>query len=384
MNHVLHLLSPSVVILLAGIALPVYSQTLVVSPQRLTFRMTVDSTILPEPQALVVTSPAGNVEFEVISLSTGPGSNPSMLRFSPQRATTPATIFVGLEPKAALGLELTESSPPLLSLRPVGNSQTSTTVNVGLEIAEPPAPIVTAVVNGATRRVDKLSPGVSMTILGTNLCGRKDTSEIVELIPGSRIRKYRLYASGSEVLLNGKALPVTYCQDGQMNAVAPYDLPAPSRAELVVRHFRGTSQPVMLDVVAATPGLFTLDSSGDGPAVAFDGDGRLIQTDFSAVTLRTVRLFATGLGTLNPLRSEGSIARMNDPPAVPVLPVSLTINGQPAQIRSVQTIPDTVTSVLAIEAVLPASLPRGPNRLLLKVGDATNAQQLATIGIGSN
>jgi uncharacterized protein (TIGR03437 family) len=66
---------------------------------------------------------------------------------------------------------------------------------------------------------------------------------------------------------------------------------------------------------------------------------------------------------------------------VPVAPVSLTIGGINAEIQYAGGAPGFRQGLLQVNAVVPAGLESGPQPLVLKIGENSNAQQRVTVAV---
>ena len=367
----------------------IYGQVLVATPSQLTFRMTADSPILPSAQVIQVTSTGGNVDFEYTGSSTfGTGPGPKFVSVSPMRGTTPATLVVSIDPDVAQGLSGTPANAGyklLMNLRISGQSATLIVVEVEVIPSLPPKSAISTVVNAGSRRSGPIAPGEIITILGTSLCPLKDRSRVVEGIPGSRIFYYLSESGGTRVMINGVAVPILYCEGGQVNAVVPYDIAVPSRAEIVVSHYGVESNAVSIEVTDTAPAILSLNQSGDGQGLIINANRTLNSSQNPAKAGETVQIFASGAGQMVPRPLAGLIVRpvagvtSVEPPAKPTAPVSLTIGGKAVEIKFAGTVPDFINSVLLIEAVMPEGLARGPQPMFLKIGANTNAVQHITV-----
>ena len=112
--------------------------------------------------------------------------------------------------------------------------------------AAPPIPVIGAVVNGASFGFPGLgSAGGFLTIFGSH-----SASEIGQnLFPATAF-------NGVSVTFDGEAAPLAAVFPGQINIYAPNDLPAAGMVAVRVTDPGGASDPFMLDVRSATPGMF--------------------------------------------------------------------------------------------------------------------------------
>lgn len=81
-----------------------------------------------------------------------------------------------------------------------------------------------------------------------------------------------------------------------------------------------------------------------------------------------IQLFGTGEGQITPPLADGTLANSTIP--APVLPVSVTIGGQPATVQYKGTAPGGVVGFLQINAVVPAGLPPGDVPVVITIGNA--------------
>ena len=93
----------------------------------------------------------------------------------------------------------------------------------------------------------------------------------------------------------------------------------------------------------------------------------------------TIVIFATGAGVTTPASVDGVIAGASPPE--PVLPVTATVGGQPAQVTYAGGALFEVNGILQVNIVIPASAPSGPAiPRVIQVGTATS-QSGVTIAI---
>jgi len=101
--------------------------------------------------------------------------------------------------------------------------------------------------------------------------------------------------SGTQVMFNGMAAQVLYSSATQVAAIVPPI--SGSTAMVEVRHSGSTALSFTVPIAAATPALFTFDTTGRGLALAIDADGSYNGFTHSAIPGDTITLFATGLGS---------------------------------------------------------------------------------------
>ena len=112
--------------------------------------------------------------------------------------------------------------------------------------AAPAIPVINNVVNAASFGLDGLgSAGAILTIFGSNFGSASDLS----LFPATVF-------NGVSVTFDGVPVPLFALVPGQINLLAPTDLPAAGMVEVRVTHSAGVSDAFMLDMRSATPGMF--------------------------------------------------------------------------------------------------------------------------------
>jgi uncharacterized protein (TIGR03437 family) len=126
--------------------------------------------------------------------------------------------------------------------------------------------------------------------------------------------------------------------------------------------------------VAAAPGLFSANESGQGQGAILNQDGSYNSDDNPAHSGDTIVLFATGEGQTVPAGVTGQIAATSLPK--PVLPVSVTIGGLPAVLAYYGAAPNLVAGLFQINAQLPAGISPGDQPVIVTVGSAQSQQNL--------
>ena len=94
-----------------------------------------------------------------------------------------------------------------------------------------------------------------------------------------------------------------------------------------------------------------------------------------------IQIYATGAGLWNPPVPVTMRINPFPPFPVPVAQVSLTIGGVNADIQFAGGAPTFLSGVLQVNAVVPTGLASGPQPLVLKIGENSNAQQQVTVAV---
>jgi uncharacterized protein (TIGR03437 family) len=127
----------------------------------------------------------------------------------------------------------------------------------------------------------------------------------------------------------------------------------------------GQSVSAAFMVQAAGPGIF-VDSR----------NGYILPTE-SAAAGSAIGFYVTGVGQVTPAENTGNVPAPGATP-VPSLPVTVTIGGvtvTPVYIG----IPSWSVGVLQIDIVVPASMPAGPQPVIVSVGGAGSNPALLTV-----
>jgi len=168
-------------------------------------------------------------------------------------------------------------------------------------------------------------------------------------------------------MIGGQAAPILYASSTQINAVVPFGV-AGSTAKVQVLYDGQSTATTSLQVQPASPAVFSLNGIGGGPGAILNQDGSVNSQSNAATRGSVVALFATGAGVTNPTSVDGLLT--SAPYPAPVLPVSVTIAGQPAEILYAGAAPGQVAGVVQIDVVIPAGAGKVPyDQIVVTVGD---------------
>ncbi len=264
------------------------------------------------------------------------------------------------------------SGPPGILFQPAqssGQLGTSGDFSQGVLISTssvlPPPPSIVSVVSAASWQAGPVAPGEIVTIQGTGL-GPPAASALMMDDAG----KVSTTLNGVLVLFNGVAAPETYVGGSQINAVVPYEVAGAS--SLVLQVFVGgqPSNEFSLAAAAAAPALFTANGSGTGPAAILNQDSTYNGPANPAPKGSYVVLYLTGEGrTTSPVTGKITILSSVAPVTPqPLLPVAVSIGGQPAAVSFYGEAPGLVSGVLQVNVQIPAAAGSGNVPLSVSVG----------------
>ena len=207
------------------------------------------------------------------------------------------------------------------------------------------------VANAASFTAGPIAPGEIITIFGTGFGPEK----LVSLQLSANGRFVTTALSQTRVLFDGVPAALLYAVDGQLSAVVPYSVGGKSTTLLQVESYGLSSDPVMLQVSASSPAIFTVDSSGKGPGAILNANLSLNTPASPAVKGAFVIIYATGEGFTAPAGVDGKLAIAPYP--APMLPVKVTIGGLDAEVSYAGGAPGLVAGLIQINARVPAKAP---------------------------
>jgi uncharacterized protein (TIGR03437 family) len=224
--------------------------------------------------------------------------------------------------------------------------------------AAPPPPLVVlpplSAVSAASFLPGPVAPGEIIVIFGAGL---GPESGVAGALDSTGMLANLL--SGAEVRFDGVPAPMFYAQFGQLNVQVPYTVAGNSVTQVQTLYQGSPSGSLDLVVANAAPAVFPVVVNQDG----FPNS----ETDPTALG-SILTFWATGEGLTNGPNISGQAAVAPYPS--PLLPVTLTVAGFPAQILYAGSAPGEV-GVLQVNARVPAGfIPTGPVVAELTVGSA--------------
>jgi uncharacterized protein (TIGR03437 family) len=219
--------------------------------------------------------------------------------------------------------------------------------------AQVPVFTAQAVVNAASYQGGSVVPGELIAIFGSNL-GPATLQQPTVSASGV----VATIAGGTRVLFDGAAAPMIYASAGQVSAVAPFGIQGRASTQVQVEYLGVASAPIAIPVSSALPGIFTVNASGKGAAIA-------------AATGSTIVIYATGGGVMTPAVADGTTAYTALSTLNPI--PTARIGGVPATVAYAGVAPGIVAGVLQINVTIPAGVSRGsPVSLDVTVGGVTS------------
>jgi uncharacterized protein (TIGR03437 family) len=205
-------------------------------------------------------------------------------------------------------------------------------LNLGAIVLTPPSVPSNGVTEGAGF-VARISAGGIGSIFGTNLATVTTTASSLPL---------PTILSGTTVTMDGIAVPLFYVSPGQINFQVPWQLLSSSTATLTVTAPGGTSFSITVNLSAAAPGIFIINTPNSAtqgaiqiantttfvaPVGALPGN-----TSRPATAGDTLSIFCSGLGPVSNTPASGSAAGSGNSMSQLQAAVGVTIGGQSATV----------------------------------------------------
>lgn len=241
--------------------------------------------------------------------------------------------------------------------------------------------LIGAVVDAASQRAIPLSPGKIVVIYGTGM----GPAQLVTNQPQGGA--YSTQAAGTAVSFNGIPGPVLYTSATQVAAIVPYGITGDT-AQVTVSYQGATSAAFTVPVAPAAPSLFSTNGTGAGQAAAVNADNSLNSAAHPVPAGSYLSLYATGEGQTTPAGQDGKVAATSLPLPAPQLPVTVTVDGQPATVLYAGAAPGEVAGLMQVVVQIPSNVtPGGYVPVVLQVGQAATvagASWIAVSGAGGS
>src|SRR5262249_9317678 len=224
-------------------------------------------------------------------------SGGSWLSVNPTTATAPSTVTVNIS-AAALSPGNYSGTVTITAAQGSGATNSPQVLAVSLVVGTPTI-TQNGVVNGASFSKDAVvSPGSIVSLFGTNLAAATAVAASTSL-PTT--------LGGTQVLVNGAAVPLFFVSATQINFQMPPGIPGSTAQVIGVSN--GISSPaVTVNLASAVPGIFTVVPGGSGQGAVLNQDSSVNSALNPASLGSVIQIFATGLGATNPTAVAGQPA----------------------------------------------------------------------------
>jgi uncharacterized protein (TIGR03437 family) len=216
-----------------------------------------------------------------------------------------------------------------------------------------PAPEVRSngVSNSASVQGDHVAPGELITIFGAAMGPASPATGAVGQ-DGALPRQ----VAGVRVLFDGQPAGLLYVSDTQINAVVPNSISGKTETQANVE-YNGSSSPVVhMPVAAAAPGIFTAAGDGKGGLLEITANPGVGNPGPGVGRGDIMTFYATGAGLVQNPAGDGMIAIGANKT---LLPVSVQIGGQDADVLYAGTSPGQLEGMLQVTVRVPATVQPG-------------------------
>ncbi|HTS64672.1 MAG TPA: hypothetical protein VMH28_21765 [Candidatus Acidoferrales bacterium] len=283
----------------------------------------------------------------------------------------------GMNPADDMGPLVKFAAPTVANGRVFVPTLNNTVIAYGLISSTgnfPDQPAIGMVADSAGYSSGTVSPGELVSIFGSGL--GPATPAGMQLSASGTVATN---VGKTQVLFDGIPAPMVWASAGQVNAIVPFGVSAQTTQVQV--QFQGqTSDMFSVPVAPTAPGVFSIDGSGTGQAIALNQDGTTNSDAQPAAAGSVLTFYATGVGELSPAGVDGVVVTADNLP-VPVSPVSVQIGGVDAPVLYSGGAPGIVEGVIQVNVRVPKGAVPGPAvPLVLRVGGRAS-QQWLTIAV---
>lgn len=244
------------------------------------------------------------------------------------------------------------------------------------------APVVNSsggILNGASFSGLPPAAGSIVSLFGTNL-GSFTLIAVAPPLPTT--------FGGVTVGMDSTAAPLFFASPAQINLQIPWELVGQAQVSVTVSVGSITSAPVALNLTSFAPGIFTVNSQGNGQgAILISSTGELaaLEGSLPGRATRPVRsgeflsIYCTGLGDVTNRPASG-LPAPGDPLSTTIAAPTVTIGGVSAAVNFSGLSPGFV-GVYQVDVQVPENVPTGAEvPVELTIGGA--ASNTVTIAVG--
>ena len=210
-----------------------------------------------------------------------------------------------------------------------------------------------------------IAPGGFITLYGSNLASGIATASTVP---------FPTNLGNVQVTVNGLPAPVQFVSPGQISAIVPY-ASGSSVARIQVINNNVASNAVTTFLNLTAPGVFTVPPGGVGYGAVLHADYSLVTPQKPAQVGETVSVYLTGLGTTDPLVSDGAAGVFSQTTNT----IAVDIGGLAATTSYVGLAPQ-LAGLYQINFTVPTGVTAGDNSLDISGPDSYAAEALIPVG----
>jgi uncharacterized protein (TIGR03437 family) len=293
----------------------------------------------------------------------------SGLNQSPLADGVIATLAVQMRAGAPAGRHAISMGNVILSNRS-GNAVFADGVEGAVVVGGGPAyvPTISSVVNAASYASGPVAPGEVVVIQGNWLAAGGTT--MMELRQDGVVSTS---LAGTRAFFDGIPAPIVYSTATQVSAIVPYGIDGRAETVMELEYLGSRSAAVRVKVGRSAPAIFTADSSGRGQAAAINPDGTLNGSGRPVARGAVLEIYGTGEGQTTPSGSDGMIVASGSSLRRPIIPVTATVDGRPAQVVYAGSAGGQVSGLLQVNVRIPETAGKGPSiPVTLTIGDSSS------------
>jgi len=238
----------------------------------------------------------------------------------------------------------------------------------------PPVIASAGLANAASYANGAVAPGEIVTLFGPTF--GPATLALAQADANGRLP---VQLAGAQLLFDGVPAPLLYTQVGQVSAVVPFAVAGRTSTQVQYQYQEMGSNVVSVNVGASVPGMFTLDSSGTGPAAILDASFKVVSASNPAHVGDVIQVYVTGAGAMTPTPTDGQIA-LTPPFPLPSSTVTTTIGSVPCPVLYAGGASGLVAGALQLNVQIASSVPTGEQPIVITVAGASS-QAGATVSI---
>jgi len=262
-----------------------------------------------------------------------------------------------------------------IALDPFGNLYVADEGNNVVRMLAQVASVSTsaALANSASNILGPVAPGESVTIYGSNL-----GPATLALSRPDQNGNIPLRVAGTVVYFNGVPAPIFYTWSQQIAVVVPWEA-TPGPALVTVQNGDRVLVQLPVTVVRSAPGIFTSSGATAGQALAFNRANGVANSTANPVQHGgTVTIYVTGVGDVSPAVADGAADAAGY--AKPLLPVTATIGGVPAEVAYAGGDNGLSPGTIRIDLTVPESVTGNAVPVVIAIGN-NSSQPGVTIAV---
>jgi uncharacterized protein (TIGR03437 family) len=217
--------------------------------------------------------------------------------------------------------------------------------------------------NAANYVAGKVAPGEIIVVYGTTF-GPSSLATITytDDIADTTLGKTRIY-------FDGVAAPMVYAVSGQLSCVVPYSIYRKTSTVVQVEYDGVKGNSLTVPVVAAVPGIFSLDQSGTGAGAILNWPDYSVNSITNRVAAGGyVMIYATGEGTTDTAIDGQKVPLAGPYPAPLLTPWTATVGGKTATVIYAGSAPTNVAGLFQVNVQIPSDLTAGIYNVVISAG----------------